>query len=108
MIYSIYHPISGKINHDFEPQMYEKIFQVEAKSLEHAFMLSQNDFNPEYQALGVRSTSIGDIIQSEEDNLTLSCNLVKGIGFQNVPSTWLTYFDESYVIPDPANYIYAD
>jgi hypothetical protein len=95
MIYTIYHPIDGSLNHHCKPgvYMYEKVYSLEADSLEEAFRLSQNDFNEDYALLGCRSTSVGDIIQSQEDWDNQCCHIVKGIGFQNVPNTWLTYID---------------
>lgn len=69
--------------------MYEQVATVQALNLEHAFFLGQNDYNPLYRSANVRSTSVGDIIQDNEGN----CYLVSSIGFQEVPSTWLTYID---------------
>lgn len=95
MTYYIFHPIGGSMNHfcDCNTYMYELIHSVEANSFEEAFRLGQNDFNEEYAKIGVRSTSVGDIIQSTDDIDKLQCHLVKGMGFQTVPNTWLTHID---------------
>lgn len=95
MIYSIYHPLDGSMNHECKPGvfMYEHVFTLEAKSFEEAFRLSQNDFNSEYADLCVRSTSVGDIIQSQDDSDKLECHLVKGQGFTSVSSYWLRFID---------------
>lgn len=94
MIYSIFHPIDGQLNHNCTCAlyMYHEVFSLETDSLEEAFRLSQND-NEEYALVGVRSTSVGDIIQSQEDWEKDECHLVRGSGFQCVPNTWLSYID---------------
>ena len=101
MVYYIYHPNGGSMNHDCEPNtfMYTMVHKLEAISLEKAFKLSQNDFNEQYASKGLRSTSVGDIIMSEEDYDNNRCQLVKGKGFQDVPSTWLSYIDWGLVEP---------
>lgn len=101
MIYSVYHPVGGAMNHDCTPAqyMYERIYSFEADSLQEAFRLSQNDFNEEYAALGYRSTSVGDIIQSQTDWENNECQLVKGTGFQTLPDTWLRFIDWGIVHP---------
>ena len=95
MIYSIYHPISGSMNHFCEPAQYEYalVFSLEAGNLDEAFKLCQNDFNEEYTKLGIRSTSVGDIIQGQRDYESGTCHLVKGIGFQEVSNMWLSFID---------------
>ena len=107
MVYYIYHPNGGSMNHECTPglHMYDMVYKLEADSLEEAFKLSQNDFNEQYASKGLRSTSVGDIIMSEEDYDNNRCQLVKGKGFQDVPSTWLSYIDWGIVesnAPDPA------
>lgn len=99
MLYYIYHPNGGSMNHNCTPGqfMYMMVHKLEADSFEEAFKLSQNDFNEEYAELGHRSTSVGDIIMSQEDYDNNRCHLVKGIGFEDVPITWLTYIDWSNV-----------
>jgi hypothetical protein len=93
MKYNIYHPLEGKMNSFCQPAQFEykRVAEIEAVSLEEAWHLSQNDFNDEYAALNVRSTSVGDIIASAEDLVNLRCHLVKGMGFQEVSVRWLTY-----------------
>lgn len=95
MLFSIYHPVGGSMNHDCTPAlyMYECVCTLEADSLEEAFRLSQNDFNEEYAKIGVRSTSVGDIIQSQEDWENKECNLVMGVGFKTVSNVWLQFID---------------
>ena len=99
MLYYIYHPKNGSMNHDCKPAqyMYELVHKLEADSYEEAFKMSQNDFSEKYAQLGKRSTSVGDIVMSHEDYDKNCCNLVKGVGFQEVPITWLTYIDWSNV-----------
>lgn len=100
MIYSIYHPLNGSLNSQCKCNtfMYELVFRIECDSLHEAFTLSQNVFNEDYALLGIRSTSVGDIIQSEEDCEKNECHLVKGIGFFCVPSIWLRFIDHGEVI----------
>lgn len=45
---------------------------VIAKDLEDAFKKSQNDFNPDYAKKGVRSCSVGDLIQ-DNDGFYMVC-----------------------------------
>jgi hypothetical protein len=60
-----------------QPRVYASF--VEAESLNDAFMLSQNDFNPNWSTEDkpLRSTSVGDIIQDGDD-----FHMVLGIGFR--------------------------
>ena len=62
--YDIYHPAWGKMNHECKPLQYEyvKVATLKAANLRDAYRLAQNDFNEEYEKIGVRSTSVGDII----------------------------------------------
>ena len=87
------------MNHDCVPAqfMYDMVYKLEANSFEEAFKMSQNDFNEDYASKGHRSTSVGDIIMSQEDYDNNRCHLVKGNGFQDVPSTWLSYIDWSAI-----------
>jgi hypothetical protein len=81
------------------------VHKLEAQSFEQAFTRSQNDFSDIYTSKGFRSTSVGDIIMSEEDYDNNRCHLVKGKGFEDVPSTWLSYIDWGMVesnAPDAA------
>lgn len=66
---------------DGEKRDFKYIGAVMASSLEEAFILSQNDFNEEYAEIGVRSTSVGDMILDGNDFY-----LVKGIGFECILS----------------------
>jgi hypothetical protein len=89
MLFTIYHPIDGEMNFQCERGKYEYecIATVEASSLQDAFKKAQNDFNPEYAKLGVRSTSVGDVIHGN------TTNMIKGIGFEEVPFTVISYID---------------
>jgi hypothetical protein len=97
MIYLIYHPIGGSMNHFCEPHKYEytHVLSLEADNIEEAFKLGQNDFNEKYAKLGNRSTSVGDIIQSQEDFQQGICHLIKEIGFEKVSEAWLSFIDWS-------------
>ena len=108
MRYSIYHPVDGHLNHMCEPMayMYELVFTVDADTIDQAFYLCQNDFNEEYRKLNIRSTSVGDIIKAEDDDL--ECSIIKPIGLNKVPSSWLRYIDYSYSSAEPANYEYGE
>lgn len=110
MKYKIFHPVGGYMNYNYEPMlyMYELVYTVTADSHEDAFRLSQNDFNEEYASMGIRSTSVGDIIQSEEDAELLQCALVMPVGMDIVPSSWLRYIDHSYSPVEPSNYEYGE
>jgi hypothetical protein len=83
------------MNHECTPAqfMYNMVYKLEANSFEQAFARCQNDFSDIYASKGLRSTSVGDIIMSEEDYENNRCHLVKPTGFQDVPSTWLSYID---------------
>jgi hypothetical protein len=64
--YHVYHAINKQYRFtETEKQPREYAGFVLAKNMEEAFKLSQNDFSPEWQKYGVRSTSVGDIIQDD-------------------------------------------
>jgi hypothetical protein len=88
-IYSIYHPMDGKLNHncDLHKHQYDFVDFVQAPSLEIAFKLGQNDFNSDYRNLGFRSTSVGDIIVTPSGKHYM----VQGVGFKEIPPTVLLY-----------------
>lgn len=90
--FNIYHPFGGILNHDCQRGAYEYqlVATVEAHTLKAAYMLGQNDFNDTYALLGVRSTSVGDIITDGD-----LCYFVTGTGFQEIPPTVLQYIDWS-------------
>ena len=81
MTYKILHPINGELNSqcDLASFQYEVVSEVEADSLRDAFYRSQNDFNDEYALAGIRSTSVGDIIQHDRYYY-----MVNGIGFSEI------------------------
>lgn len=91
----VFHPVEDSLNTNCKAglYMYEHICSVEASSYEEAFRLCQNDMDEKYSSLNRRSTSVGDILQSEEDIDNHRCQLVKGTGFLDVPNTWLHYID---------------
>lgn len=100
MTYRILHPIGGAMNHDLERGVfeYEDIWSVEANSLNEAYLLSQNDFSEMYDSgmyarLGVRSTSVGDIIIEECLDGTDKHFFVHGRGFLAIPHTVAAYID---------------
>ena len=81
MTYKILHPINGELNSqcDLASFQYEVVVEIEADSLRDAFYRSQNDFNDEYALAGLRSTSVGDIIQHDKYYY-----MVNGIGFSEI------------------------
>src|SRR6516164_9115301 len=62
--FNVYHPKGNRLNTqvEFEGFDYEYIGQVLAKNIEESIFASQNFLNPDYQKLGRRSTTIGDVI----------------------------------------------
>lgn len=97
--YRILHPLDGMINHYAERGKfeYETICTVQAKNLNDAFILGQNDFSEEYAELGKRSTSVGDIIiddSADAQEYPLGKHyFVMGVGFQEIPATVSQYID---------------
>lgn len=90
MTYKILHPINGELNSqcDLASFQYEVVVEIEADSLRDAFYRSQNDFNDEYALAGLRSTSVGDIIQHDKYYY-----MVNGIGFSEIGKNLLRYKD---------------
>ena len=88
MTYKILHPINGELNSqcDLASFQYEVVVEIEADSLRDAFYRSQNDFNDEYALAGIRSTSVGDIIQHDKYYY-----MVNGIGFSEIGKNLLRY-----------------
>lgn len=98
-MYTIKHPVGGHLNNDCERGhfQYETICLLDCSSLQEAFEMSQNDFNPDYNLLGKRSTSVGDIIVNPE-NVHF---FVDKIGFTEIPATvseWKPIHSEPKVI----------
>lgn len=62
--YTIYHPMNGELNPNCETKdvQYESVHLLQTTDLKNVFALTQNDFSAEYKKLGLRSTSVGDII----------------------------------------------
>lgn len=99
MKYYIFHPMNVTFNHELisDAVMYEKVAVVEAANIEKAYKLAQN-INEDYSRNGCRSTSVGDIIQSEVDVKTDHCHIVSGDDFISVPADpWLTYKDHEFL-----------
>lgn len=84
MTYKIYHsnqlnPFCEKYKHD-----YNHVATVQVPSLEEAFVFTQNDFSPSFASVGVRSTSVGDVIaEHKKDGKHF---MVMGVGFAEIPS----------------------
>lgn len=91
MKYGIYHSVGLNTQCERGKFEYNMVTEVEATSLEDSFKAAQNDFNPKYKKLGIRSTSVGDIISDPEGELFM----VKNIGFEPVPETVVQYVDWS-------------
>jgi hypothetical protein len=87
--YKIYHPVDGDLNYnaslsDFD---FEEIGIIESENLVRAYYHSQNDFNAKYAAFGVRSTSVGDLIEDLTDNALYMC---MGIGYKRIDKRQIT------------------
>lgn len=89
--YLVYHPYGGAMNHNCERGTYEyvAVYHTNANSLEDVFVKAQNR-NEHYSQMGIRSTSVGDIIYSVKDEQAF---MVIGRGFAPVPPTVLSYID---------------
>ena len=89
--YIVYHPFGGAMNHNCERGTYEyvAVYHTDANSLEDVFIKAQNR-NEDYSNIGIRSTSVGDIIYSVKDEQAF---MVIGRGFAPVPPTVLSYID---------------
>jgi len=100
--FKILHPIGGVLNHSMVRGLYEyeHICSIDAKSLEEAFKLSQNDFSERYASLGKRSTSVGDIIIDGDETIHY---MVSGVGFVEIPHTVCSYIDWGNHIEDLAS-----
>lgn len=99
-LYDIYHPKGKGLNSFCEMNKYEYILVacVIAKDENEAFKMAQNDFGVSYQKLGIRSTSVGDIIvESGDQKVGLypkelqNILLVEPIGFSLISSAWLEF-----------------
>lgn len=90
--YHILHPKNGVLNTDCvrNQYAYDKVAKVQAKTLEEAFRLSQNDFSDDYASLGIRSTSVGDIIIDVRHEKHY---FVSNVGFTEIPHTVASYID---------------
>lgn len=91
--YRIFHPVGGVLNTQLKRGVYEyeQICSIDAKSLEEAFKLAQNDFSERYASLGKRSTSVGDIIVDVREERHY---FVHNVGFgEPIPHTVTQYID---------------
>lgn len=80
--FHIYHAVNPTFTSEFDQERI-LIGTVSAQSLEHAYVRSQNiggHWNPMNHC---RSTSIGDVIQDDEDGVMY---VVSGIGFIEMPA----------------------
>lgn len=85
MKYSIHHSISGMNYLCKENEFpYQKMCDLESPDIDTAFFLSQNDYNEYYNKLGIRSTSVGDIISYYNDEKEYVCKMVLNRGFKVV------------------------
>jgi hypothetical protein len=76
--YHIFHAVMPQFEEIIEQER-KYVGSVLAESLEHAFVRSQNLERHWNQQSPCRSTSVGDVIQSEDNNIDY---LVAGIGFK--------------------------
>jgi len=82
--FGVFHPKGGELNMglEFDKFDYEYITSIEVETLVSVFYQTQNDFNPEYAALGKRSTSVGDIINAQGQ-----LYMYKGVGYKRIPKS---------------------
>lgn len=89
-VYEIYHPVGEgfhAMNHCCKPGfVYESIGMVWGAHKGIAFARAQNDFNPEYAALGHRSTSVGDVLHDIIDD---KYYVIEGVGFEEVDKLFI-------------------
>ena len=71
----------------------EQVFEVFTDTLDSAFIAAQNVHNDGYLNLGIRDTTIGDIIQDTETN---ACYMILEKGYQSVPKDVLSFIDWGY------------
>jgi len=77
---------------------YKEVAQIRAADLNDAWVRSQNDFNDVYAALGIRSTSVGDIILPVNDSGKPEvAMLIAGIGFTAVPTVYWDIIKQNLV-----------
>lgn len=86
-MFNIYHPINGEMNYNCDKGKfeYELVATISATSLDKVYPLAQN-FNTKYAELGIRSTSVGDIITDGKGGTFM----IKNIGFEPIPHKELT------------------
>lgn len=79
-LYFIYHPIDGELNPLCLPNVkYEYVAVVWADDMEEAYHKAQNENEyRKYTDLGIRSTSVGDLIRARGRNAFI----VAGKGFK--------------------------
>lgn len=76
--YHIFHAVMPQFEEHAEQER-KYVGSVLAESLEHAFVRSQNHERHWNQQSPCRSTSVGDVIQSEDNDIDY---LVAGVGFK--------------------------
>lgn len=97
--FTLHMPVGQALNYRCErgQHMFQSVCQFfidtdENESLEsqlnQAFIWTQNDFNIAYSGLGMRSSSVGDIITCDQGHY-----MVVDFGFMEVPSAVTSYID---------------
>jgi hypothetical protein len=100
----IYHPINGDINSTLleDTFQYEKVFTIYSINLNTVFAKCSN-INPKYFDLGIRNTTVGDIIINATKN---EYYFVTEDSFKEITSFVLDYFND--VPKDDFESIYND
>jgi hypothetical protein len=83
--YRIYHPVGEMNPLCDETRTFRYVATVSATSLSNSVGRAQNDFNDEYAGLGIRSTSVGDVIEDHKGDHYM----VLGIGFRYLDHIWM-------------------
>lgn len=102
-LYTVFHPVNMLQNTLCEQNVaqYEPVFTIAAKNMSEVFKMCQNGHNQDYDDMDLRSTSVGDIIQSEHDAMDKKCFLIKGTEFEEVSVNWLHHIDWDFVKNKP-------
>jgi hypothetical protein len=83
--YIIYHPVGGMNPLCDESRTFKKVATISAPSLSNAFTRAQNDFSEAYASYGIRSTSVGDVIEDHKGDHYM----VMGLGFKYLDHMWM-------------------
>ena len=97
--YMVLHPLDQRLNINCEKKKFEyaRVYKLKASSLTDVFNKCQNH-DKEYEYVGLRSTSVGDIIYSYVDD---KYYMIEGSAFVEVGSETYNYTDWEY--SDPAD-----